>query len=133
MTTAKLAFAAIAASIVFAGAFGFAASFGMSGGGLHAGDRLIAACGSGMTFAYTTAFDSGSSAYAVSGIDLSNIPAGCLRKAVSVTFLDSADSATGSAVDAVLPASGTTQSISISPTSNPIDAGQVSGVSVVVS
>jgi hypothetical protein len=86
-----------------------------------------------MTFAYTTAFDPGSSAYAVNGLELTNIPAGCLRKSVSVTFLDSADNATGSAVDGILPASGTTQSISISPSSNPIAAGQVSGVSVVVS
>ena len=133
MTTAKLACAAVAASFVFGGSYAFAASFGVSEGGLHAGSNLIAACGSGMTFAYTTAFEPGSSAYAVNGIELMNIPVGCLRKSVSVTFLDSGENAAGSAVDAVLPGSGTTQSISINPRSNPIAAARVSGVSVVVS
>lgn len=124
--------AAVVASIAFAGVYGFAASLGMSTGGLGATDELVASCGSGMTFAYTTA-STGDSGYAVDGIDLTKIPADCLNDRLSVTFYDSSNDAVGSAVGATLPASGTTESIAITPSSNTIDASRVSGVSVVVS
>jgi hypothetical protein len=124
--------AALVACVAAAGAYGFAASLGSSSTGLAAGSEVIAACGSGMTFAYTTTFDAAGSGYTVSGIDLSNIPAGCRSKTLSATFLDDSGSPVGSAVGATLTAVGTTQSIAVSPGSNRIEAGRVSGVSVVV-
>lgn len=129
----QLVVAAIVACVVFAGANGFAASFGMSAGGLGADNRMIASCGAGMTLAYTTAFYTGIGGQTVNGINLSNIPADCLGKSLSVVFYGRGKSAVGSAVDATLAASGTTQSISIVPSLNTIDASQISGVSVVVS
>jgi hypothetical protein len=129
---AKLVVAALAALVAFVGAYAFAASLGSSTTGLAAGSEVIASCGSGMTFAYTTAFDGAASGYAVSGIELSNIPAGCRSKSLSATFYDSGGVPVGSAAGATLTASGTTQSIAIPQTSNTIDAGRVSGVSVVV-
>lgn len=130
--TTKLA-AAAAAVVASVGAFGFAASQGLGNPGLAAGSQVIASCGSGMTLAYTTAYSAAGSGYAVTGIELSNIPAGCHSKSLSATFQDSDGTAVGSAVDATLTAAGTTQSIAVVPSSNPIDAGRVSGVSVVVS
>lgn len=121
------------AAIVFATVYGLAASLGASTGGLAAGSSPVASCGSGMTFAYTTAFYPGSSGYVVDGIDLSNIPSGCQGKSLSVTFYGSGTTPTGSPVDGRLPMTGTTERITVDPTANAIDAREISGVSVVVS
>jgi hypothetical protein len=129
----KLVLATVASCIVFGTVHGFAASLGAATTGLGATNKLIASCGTGMTFAYTTGFYNGTSGYAVNSINLSDIPAGCLSKHLYVTFYDSSNNASGSPVSATLPASGTTQSISITPSSNTIDADEISGVSVVVS
>lgn len=131
--TSKLVLAALAAVVAFAGAYGFAASLGASTPGIGAGSTLTASCGNGMTLAYTTAFNPAGSGYAVSGIELSNIPAGCRSKNFSATFYDASGSAVGAAVGATLTASGATQHIAVDPDSNAIAAGEVSGVSVVVS
>jgi hypothetical protein len=113
--------------------FGFAASLGINTGGLGADNKLVASCGSGMSFAYTTSFASAVPGYAVNGINITNIPAGCLSKNVAVTFTDGSNNPVGSEVTSSLPASGTTKSIAITPSSNQIDASKVTGVSVVVS
>jgi hypothetical protein len=131
--TTQLVLAAAAACIAFGGIYGFAASLGMSTGGLGATSGIVGPCGTGMTFEYSTAFYPGSSEYAVNRIDLSNIPAGCLGKSLTANFYTGDDKSSGSAVSATLPASGKTDSISIDPSSNMIDAARVSGVSVVVS
>ena len=128
---AKLLAASIAAVAACAGAYGFAATLGFDSAGLEAGSEVIASCGSGMAFGYTSAFSE--SGYVVNGIDLADIPAGCRNRTLSVTFYDNRGATVGAAVDATLTPSGTTQSIDISPGPNPIDATRVSGVSVVVS
>jgi len=94
---------------------------------------VITACGDGMTFAYTTAYNATSSGYMVNGVDLSNIPSGCRNKTLSATFYDHSGTTVGSAVAARLAGSGTSQSIAVAPSSNAIEAGEVDGVSVVVS
>jgi len=129
---AKLVVAALAAAVAGAGTYGFAATLGSSSAGLGAGSTVVASCGSGMRFAYTSAFSATDSGYVVSGIDISSIPAGCQNQTLSATFYDSSGATVGSAVATTLPASGTTQSITITPSSNTIDAGELSGVSVVV-
>ncbi|HJQ74986.1 MAG TPA: hypothetical protein VJ814_08875 [Gaiellaceae bacterium] len=131
--TTKMVVAAVAAVTVFASVYGFAATLGVSTGGLGADTKVVASCGTGMTFAYTTTYYTGVPGYAVNGINLTNIPAGCLSKNLSVTFYGSGNAAVGSAVTSTLPASGTTQSISITPSANTIDASAVTGVAVVVS
>jgi hypothetical protein len=131
--TARVVFAALAAAAAFLGAYGFATTLGSSTTGLGAGSEVVASCGSGLTFAFTAAFSATNSEYVVDGIELSNIPAGCQRKSLSASFYDSNGTTVGSTVDATLTASGSTESIAIAPSSNTIDAGQVNGVSVVVS
>ncbi len=131
--TVKLIVAAATAVVVFASVYGFAASLGISTSGLGADTKVVASCGTGLTFAYTTSYYSGVPGYAVSGINLSNIPSGCLSKSLSVTFYNGSNNAVGSAVTATLPASGTTQSIAITPSANTIDASAVTGVAVTVS
>jgi hypothetical protein len=129
----KLVVAAVAAGLAGGVSQGFAASLATGTGGLGATSKIVGACGSGLTFGYTTTFDPGISGYAVDRIELSNIPAGCLNKNLAATFYGSDANANGSAVSATLPTAGTTQTIPIDSSSNTIDAGQVSGVSVVVS
>jgi hypothetical protein len=130
---AKPMLAALAAGIAFAGVHGFAASLGATTGGLGADGRPIGSCGAKLTLSYTTAFDPGAAGYAVSGIDVSNIPAGCLGRSVSVSFYGSDDRAEGAAVRAILPATGGTDDISVDPGENMIHADKVAGASLAVS
>jgi hypothetical protein len=128
-----LSLALAAASIAFGGVRGFAASFSVGSGALGAGSSVVASCGSGIALAYTSAFDPGIRGYAVNGIEVSNIPAGCLGKRLSVTFYGSDSEPSGSPVNSTLPASGTTDAISIAAGVDKIDASRISGISVVVS
>jgi hypothetical protein len=131
--TSKLVLAAAAAVTVFASVYGFAASLGITTSGLGADNKVIAACGTGMTFAYTTSYYAAQPGYAVNGINLSNIPAGCLSKNLAVTFSDGTNAALGSQVTATLPATGTTATVAITPATNDVDASKVANISVVVS
>lgn len=127
---AKVAAAGVAAC---ASIYGFAATLGASSGGLGAGSRVVASCGSGMRFGYTARFSATDLGYVVDGIELADVPAGCQGKTLTATFYDSRGATVGSAVGATLTVSGTTQSIAVTPNSNTIEASQVSGISVVVS
>jgi hypothetical protein len=129
----KFLFAVVAAVVAFSGVYGFAATLGISTGALGADTKVVASCGTGLALAYSTTYYSGVPGYAVNGINLSNIPAGCLSKSIAVTFTDGSNNAVGSEVTGSLPASGSTGSISITPSANKIDASKVTGVSVVVS
>lgn len=126
----RIAIAAVAV-IAYAGVHGFAASLGAGTGGMGAGDAIVTACGTGLSLAYSTTPYGGG--VAVDGIDLSNVPAGCLDKHLSVSFYDGRHDPLGSAVRATLPQDGTTASIPVSPSSNTIDAALIGGVAVVVS
>jgi hypothetical protein len=126
----KMVVAAVAAFVVFAGVYGFAASLGMTSNGLGAGSSVVAACGTGINAAYTTAYASSIPGYSVSQVNLSNIPATCLSKAYKIQLTGASGAAVGSEMSGTLPASGTTTSIS---TSGTVDASLVTGISVVVS
>lgn len=130
--TSKLALAVVASLTVFASVYGFAASLGISTSGLGADNKVVASCGSGITFSYTTSYYSGLPGYAVNGVSLASIPAGCYGKSLAVTFSDGSNDALGSQVTATLP-SAATGSVSITPSANDIDASKVANVSVVVS
>jgi hypothetical protein len=126
----KMLVAAVAAFIVFAGVYGFAASLGMTSSGLGAGSSVVAACGTGINAAYTTAYASSIPGYSVSQVNLSAIPATCLSKSYKIQLTGASGVAVGSEMSGTLPASGTTASIN---TSGTPDASLVTGISVVVS
>lgn len=130
--TSKLVLATVVSVTVFGSVYGFAASMGISTSGLGADNKVVASCGSGMTFSYTTSYYSGLPGYAVNGISLSSIPAGCYGKSLAVTFTDGSNNSLGSQVTATLP-SAASGSVSITPSANDIDASKVANVSVVVS
>jgi len=127
--TTKLVLAAVVASIVFAGVYGFAASLGLTSSGLGAGNAVVAACGTGINAAYTTAYSSSLPGYSVSQVNLTSIPAACLSKAYKIQLTGAAGATVGAEMTGTLPASGTTANIS---TSGNVDASLVTGISVVV-
>jgi hypothetical protein len=128
--TTKMIVAGVAAFIVFASVYGFAASLGLSSSGLGAGSSVVSACGSGIQAAYTTAYASSISGYSVSQVNLSSLPAGCLSKSYKVQLTGAGGAAVGSEMSGTLPAAGSTASIA---TAGTPDASLVTGISVVVS
>ena len=126
----KMVIAAVAAVVVFASTYGFAASLGLTSSGLGAGNAVVAACGTGINAAYTTAYSATIPGYSVSQVNLTSIPAACLSKAYRIQLTGSGGAAVGAEMTGTLPASGTTANIS---TSGNVDASLVTGISVVVS
>jgi hypothetical protein len=128
--TTKLVLAAVVASIVFAGVYGFAASLGLTSSGLGAGNAVVASCGTGIKSAYTTSYISSLPGYSVSQVNLTSIPAACLSKSYRIQLTGAAGATVGAEMTGTLPASGTTANVS---TSGNVDASAVTGISVVVS
>lgn len=127
--TTKMIFAAVAAVVVFASTYGFAASLGMTTSGLGAGSSVVAACGSGIQASYTTAYASGVPGYAVSQVNLAGIPAACQSKAYKIQLTGAGGAAVGAEMSGTLPALATASI----PTSGNPDASLVTGISVVIS
>jgi hypothetical protein len=127
--TTKIVVAAVVASIAFAGVYGFAASLGLTTSGLGAGSAVVASCGTGIQAAYTTAYASGISGYAVSQVNLSSIPAACQSKSYRIQLTGAGGAAVGAEMSGTLPATATA---TIATSGNP-DASLVTGISVVIS
>jgi ribose 5-phosphate isomerase RpiB len=125
----KMVVAAVAAFIVFAGVYGFAASLGLTTSGLGAGSAVVASCGTGIQAAYTTAYASAIPGYAVSQVNLSSIPAACQSKSYRIQLTGAGGAAVGAEMSGTLPATATAN---IATSGNP-DASLVTGVSVVIS
>jgi hypothetical protein len=125
--------AVVVAALVYSIVAGFASAVGAGTRGFGAGSEVVASCGSGMRFHYTTAFDATTSGYAVNGIELTNIPAGCRRKRVFVSFYGRASNLVGAAVEKTLPASGMADGISFRLGPDAVAPRRIAGVSVVVS
>jgi hypothetical protein len=128
--TTKLVLAAVVASIVFAGVYGFAASLGLGSSDLGAGNAVVSSCGTGIQAAYTTAYSATLPGYSVSQVNLSSIPGTCLNKSYRIQLTNSAGAAVGAEMTGTLPASGTTANVN---TTGNVDASAVTGISVVIS
>ena len=128
--TTKIVLAAVIASIVFAGVYGFAASLGLTSSGLGAGNAVVSSCGTGINAAYSTTYTASIPGYSVSQVNLTGIPAACLGKQYKIQLTGASGVAVGSEMSGALPASGTTASIN---TSGTPDASLVTCISVVVS
>ncbi len=94
-----------------------------------AGSSVLAACGSGVTASYTTAYASSIRGYDISRVNLASIPAACLGEPYRIQLTGDSGFAVGSEMTGTLPTSGTTAAI---PTLDAIDARLVTGVSVVI-
>jgi hypothetical protein len=128
--TTKIVLAAVIASIVFAGVYGFAASLGLTSSGLGAGNAVVSSCGTGINAAYSTTYTASIPGYSVSQVNLTGIPAACLGKSYKIQLTGNSGVAVGSEMSGSLPASGTTANVN---TVGTPDASLVTGISVVVS
>ncbi len=126
----KLVVAAVVAVSASSGVNGFAASLGTTTSDLGAGSVVVAACGSGITASYTTAYSSSIPGYSVSQVNLLGIPAGCVSRPYKIQLTGASGAAVGSEMTGMLPSSGTTANLATSGTS---DASLVTGISVVIS
>jgi hypothetical protein len=127
--TTKIVFAAVAAIVVFASTFGFAASLGLTSTGLGAGSAVVASCGTGINAAYTTTYSASIPGYSVSQVNLSAIPAACQSKSYKIQLTGAGGAAVGAEMTGTLPATATANIA----TSGSPDASLVTGVSVVIS
>jgi hypothetical protein len=127
--TTKMLFAAVAALVVFASTYGFAASLGLTTSGLGAGSAVVASCGTGIQASYTTAYAATIPGYAVSQVNLASIPAACQSKSYRIQLTGAGGAAVGTEMSGTLPATATAN---IATSGNP-DASLVTGVSVVIS
>jgi hypothetical protein len=127
--TTKIVVAAVAAIVVFASTFGFAASLGLTSSGLGAGSAVVASCGTGINAAYTTTYSASIPGYSVSQVNLSAIPAACQSKSYKIQLTGAGGAAVGAEMTGALPATATANIA----TSGAPDASLVTGVSVVVS
>jgi hypothetical protein len=127
--TTKIVVAAVAAIVVFASTFGFAASLGLTSSGLGAGSAVVASCGTGINAAYTTTYSASIPGYSVSQVNLSAIPAACQSKSYKIQLTGAGGAAVGAEMTGTLPATATANIA----TSGAPDASLVTGVSVVVS
>ncbi len=127
--TTKIVVAAVAAIVVFACTFGFAASLGLTSSGLGAGSAVVASCGTGINAAYTTTYSASIPGYSVSQVNLSAIPAACQSKSYRIQLTGAGGAAVGAEMSGTLPATATANIA----TSGSPDASLVTGVSVVIS
>ena len=93
--TTKIVVAAVAAIVVFACTFGFAASLGLTSSGLGAGSAVVASCGTGINAAYTTTYSASIPGYSVSQVNLSAIPAACQSKSYRIQLTGAGGAAVG--------------------------------------
>jgi hypothetical protein len=126
----KMVVAAVAAFVVFAGVYGFAATLGLTSNGLGAGSAVVAACGTGINASYTTAYAATIPGYSVSQVTLGSIPSTCLGKSYKIQLTGNSGVTVGSELSGTLPTTGTSMTV---PTAGTPDASLVTGVSVVIS
>jgi hypothetical protein len=124
----KTLFALLLALTIFGAVYGFAATLNVGTNQLSAGNATVASCqASGTpTGTYSVAYDPSISGYAVSGITVTGIDAGCNGKTLSATLTGSGGASLGTASGSI---SGTT--LALTPAAH-LDAKSVSGISVAI-
>jgi hypothetical protein len=124
----KTLFALLLALTIFGAVYGFAATLNVGTNQLSAGNATVASCqASGTpTGTYSVAYDPSISGYAVSGITVTGIDAGCNGKTLSATLTGSGGASLGTATGSI---SGTT--LALTPAAH-LDAKSVSGISVAI-
>jgi hypothetical protein len=91
----KWALAAIVATVVFSSAFAFAATLGVSGASLGAGNADVTSCATGSVGAtYQTAYSASPRGYVVSNVVFSGL-AGCGGKTLTADLTDGTNASLG--------------------------------------
>jgi len=130
----RVLFALMVGAVVFAAAFGMAASLGgITSEGLGADDSVVASCDTdGVSTAYVTVYNAtGSGSYKVDSVTVSGINNACDGKAIQVTLSTAAD-ASLEGVTSTVPTDGAATSMSLNFADTTV-AESVTGVHIVIS
>lgn len=124
----KTLFALVMALTIFGAVYGFAATLNVGTNQLSAGNATVASCqASGTpTGTYSVAYDASITSYAVSGITVTGIDAGCNGKTLSATLTGTGGTSLGTVSGAI---AGT--SLALTPAAH-LDAKNVTGISVAI-
>ena len=129
MKLARFALPVIAGVSIFGATTAFAASLGITGPGLGAGNATVASCNATATISYATAFSSsGPLGYKVTTAPITSAGT-CSGKAFKATL----SGAAGASLGEVTGTLDTTGAFTADFTTKNVDAGLVTGVSVVIS
>jgi len=122
----KVLLAAVAGVTVFGGAYGLAASLGLTTDTLGSAETVVAACQAGaMNVTYTPSYSSALPGYNVTAMTITGLQSGCYSKNYRVT-VSGAASASLAEVTGTAPTSGTTIALTVS-----ASAASITGVAVV--
>jgi hypothetical protein len=122
--------AVVVGALVFSSAYAFAATLGVTSNSLGAGNASVTSCAASVTAAYTTTYDSTIPGYRVSGVNLNNLTA-CSGKAITVDLTGAGNASLSQVTYTVLAADATAGNKTITVPGS-INAGLVTGVSVVI-
>jgi membrane-bound inhibitor of C-type lysozyme len=128
----KPVLALVVGAVVFSSAFGFAATLGVSGQTLGAGNAAVSSCAASVTTAYSVAYDSTIPGYKVSGVTVTGTLTSCSGKSMTVDLVNSANSSLVSMTHTITAAEATAGSVSLTPGSS-VTAANVANVHAVIS
>jgi hypothetical protein len=127
----RLFISALVLVTVFVSVFGFAATLGVSPGGLGAGSGSVGACdGDGVATTYADSWDATDKRYEVTSVTVTGINDACDGKTLKAALTDSSNVNLGDGSVTVPTGAGTTATVSTLST-NPA-ASSVSNVHVVI-
>jgi hypothetical protein len=132
MLKRKPILALVVGAVVFSSAFGFAATLNVTGQSLGAGNAAVTSCASGVTTAYTVAYDSTIPGYKVSGVTVTGTFTSCSGKSAVVDLVNSSNASLGQMTHTITAGEASGGSFSLTP-SGSINAGSVADVHAVIS
>ena len=124
--------ALVVGAVVFSSAFGFAATLNVTGQTLGAGNAAVSSCASGVTTAYTVAYDNTIPGYKVTGVTVTGTFTSCSGKSAVVDLVNSSNTSLGQMTKTISGAEATGGSFSLTP-SGSINAASVADVHAVIS
>ena len=124
--------ALVIGAVVFSSAFGFAATLGVSGTTLGAGNAAVSSCASSVSTAYTTAYDSTIPGYKVSNVTVTGTLTSCASKSLVVDLVNSSNASLTELTHTITSAEASAGSVSLA-VSGSVNAGSVANVHAVIS
>jgi hypothetical protein len=124
--------ALVVGAVVFSSAYAFAATLNVTGQTLGAGNAAVTSCASGVTTAYTVAYDNTLPGYKVSGVTVTGTLTSCGSKSLVVDLVNSSNASLGQITHTITAGEASGGSISLTAPAG-ITAASVANVHAVIS
>jgi hypothetical protein len=124
--------ALVVGAVVFSSAFGFAATLNVTGTSLGAGNAAVTSCASGVTTAYTVAYDNTLPGYKVSGVTVTGTLTSCASKSLVIDLVNGSNASPGQITHTISSGEASGGSISLTAPAG-INAASVANVHAVIS